>query len=40
VISLIVDGPASWLLDLYLALEISGGLLGLAALGYARKSAA
>jgi Domain of unknown function (DUF4345) len=40
VISLIVDGPASWLLDLYLALEISGGLLGLAALAYARKSAA
>jgi hypothetical protein len=32
VISLIVDGPASWLLDLYLALEISGGLLGRARL--------
>jgi hypothetical protein len=39
-ISLIVDGPASLLLDFYLAMEISGGLLGLAVLAYARKSAA
>jgi hypothetical protein len=39
-ISLIVDGSASRLLDLYLALEIFGGLLGLAVLAYARKSAA
>jgi hypothetical protein len=38
VISLLVDGPASRLLDLYLALEIVGGLLGLAVLAYARKS--
>jgi hypothetical protein len=36
-ISLVVDGPASRLLDLYLALEIFGGLLGLALLAYARK---
>lgn len=28
VISLVVDGPASRLLDLYLGLEIIGGLLG------------
>jgi len=39
VISLVVDGPASRLLDLYLGLEIMGGLLGLAVLAYARKSA-
>ena len=39
-ISLVVDGPASRLLDLYLALEIFGGLLGLAVLAYARRSAA
>ena len=38
VISLVVDGPASRLLDLYLGLEIIGGLLGLAVLAYARKS--
>src|SRR6185437_14756890 len=36
-VSLMVDGPASRLLDLYLALEIVGGLLGLAVLAYARK---
>jgi hypothetical protein len=36
-ISLLVDGPASRLLDLYLGLEIFGGLLGLAVLAYARK---
>jgi hypothetical protein len=40
VISLIVDGPASRLLDLYLAMEIGGGLLGLVVLAYARKSTA
>ena len=39
VISLIVDGPPSLLLDFYLAMEISGGLLGLAVLAYVRKSA-
>lgn len=39
VISLVVDGPASLLLDVYLALEIIGGLLGLAVLAYARKEA-
>ena len=38
VISLAVDGPASRLLDLYLGLEIVGGLLGLAVLAYARTS--
>ena len=38
-ISLVVDGPASRLLDIYLALEIFGGLLGLAVVAYARKSA-
>ena len=37
VISLAVDGPASRLLDLYLGLEIFGGLLGLAVLAYVRK---
>lgn len=39
VISLVVDGPASLLLEVYLALEIIGGLLGLAVLAYARKEA-
>jgi hypothetical protein len=39
VISLVVDGPASLLLDVYLALEIFGGLLGLAVLAYARNEA-
>ena len=39
VISLVVDGPASLLLDAYLALEIFGGLLGLAVLAYARNEA-
>jgi hypothetical protein len=34
-----VDGPASRLLDLYLGLEIIGGLLGVAVLAFARKSA-
>jgi len=37
VLSLIVDGPASLLLDLYLGLEIFGGLLGLGVLNYARE---
>jgi Domain of unknown function (DUF4345) len=37
VISLVVDGPASRVLDLYLGLEVLGGLLGLAVLVYARK---
>jgi hypothetical protein len=37
-ISLIVDGPASRLLDIYLALEIMGGLLGLAVLAYEGRS--
>ena len=32
VISFVVDGPASRLLDIYLAVEILGGLLGLAVL--------
>ena len=36
IVSLVVDGPASPLLDVYLGLEIFGGLLGLAVLGYAR----
>ena len=40
VISLMIDGPASPLLNVYLALEIFGGLLGLAVLAKARKSAA
>lgn len=39
VISLAVDGPASRLLDFYLVVEVLGGLLGLAVLAYARKSA-
>jgi uncharacterized protein DUF4345 len=40
VISLLVDGPASLLLDVYLALEIFGGVLGLGVLAYARESGA
>jgi len=36
IVSLVVDGPASPLLDVYLGLEIFGGLLGLAVLTYAR----
>jgi hypothetical protein len=36
-ISLVVDGPASRLLDVYLGLEVVGGLLGLAVLAYARE---
>jgi hypothetical protein len=34
-ISLVVDGPASRLLDLYLVLEIFAGVLGLIVLAYA-----
>jgi hypothetical protein len=39
-ISLAVDGPASLLLDIYLVVEILGGLLGLAVLAYDRREAA
>lgn len=38
-ISLLVDGPASRLLDVYLAAEIFGGVLGLIVLAYARRTA-
>jgi hypothetical protein len=34
-ISLVVDGPASTLLDVYLGVEVAGGLLGVAVLAYA-----
>jgi len=37
VLSLMLDGPASLLLDVYLGLEIFGGLFGLAVLRYARE---
>ena len=36
IVSLVLDGPASPLLDVYLGLEIVGGILGLAVLAYAR----
>jgi Domain of unknown function (DUF4345) len=36
VISLVLDGSASWLLYVYLGLELAGGLLGLAVLAYAK----
>jgi hypothetical protein len=36
-ISLLIDGPASRLLDVYLGLEIFGGLLGLAVLAAGRQ---
>jgi len=39
IISLLVDGPASRLLDVYLGLEIVGGALGLAVLASTRKAA-
>jgi hypothetical protein len=39
IISLIADGPASSLLNLYLAAEIFAGVLGLIVLRYCRKSA-
>ncbi len=38
-ISLVVDGAPSRLLDVYLVVEILGGLLGLAVLAYAKNSA-
>ena len=34
-ISLLLDGPASALLDVYLGVEMAGGLLGVAVLAYA-----
>jgi hypothetical protein len=37
IVSLIVDGPASRLLDVYLGVEIAAGLLGLAILDYERR---
>jgi Domain of unknown function (DUF4345) len=40
IVSLIVDGPASNLLDLYLALEIFGAALGIAVLAYTRPDVA
>ena len=40
IISLIVDGPASRLLDVYLAVELAAGLLGLAILAYERRKSA
>jgi len=36
IVSLAIDGRASPLLDVYLGLEIIGGLLGLVVLAYAR----
>ena len=36
IVSLVLDGPASPLLDVYLGLEIVGGILGLAVLAYGR----
>jgi hypothetical protein len=39
IISLAVDGPASRLLDVYLAVEVLAGALGLVVLARARKSA-
>lgn len=39
VISLVVDGPASRMLELYLVVEVLGGLAGLAVLARSRKSA-
>lgn len=38
IVSLVVDGPASRLLDIYLGLEIVGAALGVAVLVYARKT--
>jgi hypothetical protein len=38
-LSLVLDGPASRLLDIYLVVEILGGLAGLALLVYTRKPA-
>jgi hypothetical protein len=39
IVSLVVDGPASLLLDVYLGLEIVGAALGLAVLALTRKPA-
>jgi Domain of unknown function (DUF4345) len=39
IVSLIVDGPASRLLDVYLGVEIAAGLLGLVILAYERRRA-
>lgn len=39
IVSLLVDGPASRLLSIYLAVEIAAGLLGLAILEYERRRA-
>jgi hypothetical protein len=39
-VSLLIDGPASRLLDLYLILEIFAGVLGLIVLAYGRNPAA
>jgi hypothetical protein len=39
IVSLIVDGPASRLLDIYLGVEIAAGLAGLAILAYERRRA-
>jgi hypothetical protein len=40
IVSLLVDGPASRLLDVYLGLEIVGAALGVAVLAYTRNAAA
>ncbi len=37
IVSLIVDGPASRLLGIYLAVELAAGLLGIAILAYERR---
>ena len=37
IVSLIVDGPASRLLDIYLGVEIAAGLLGIAILAYEKR---
>ena len=37
IVSLIVDGPASRLLDVYLGVEIAAGLLGIAILAYEKR---
>jgi predicted nucleic acid-binding protein len=40
IVSLLVDGPASRLLNVYLGLEIVGAALGVAVLAYTRNAAA
>jgi hypothetical protein len=37
IVSLMIDGPASRLLDVYLGVEIAAGLLGLAILDFERR---